>query len=46
MELAILREQWNPTFDIKFVLDEIKLVLKYPKLDFGYCVNLEAEKFF
>ena len=42
MELAILRENWNPTLDMKSVLDEIKYVLKNPKLDFDYCVNVEA----
>jgi ubiquitin-protein ligase len=43
MELAILRDNWKPTYNMKDVLDEIKYVLKNPRLELGYCVNHEAE---
>ena len=43
MELAILRDNWKPTYSMKDVLDEIKYVLKNPRLELGYCVNSGAE---
>ena len=46
MELKIFRERWNPTYDIKFVLDEIKFILKNPNLDYEYCANQIAKDLF
>lgn len=44
--MKILRESWNPTYEMEFVLNEIKLILKNPDLDYEYCANQLAKEFF
>jgi ubiquitin-protein ligase len=46
MQLAILRDNWNPTYDMRSLLNEIKNVLKKPNFDPVYCVNTNAKNLF
>ena len=43
MQLAILRDNWNPTYDMRSLLKEIKKVLKEPNFNPVYCVNTNAK---
>ncbi len=46
IELEILREKWSSAFYMKDILDDIKKVLKNPKLELEYCVDHEAESLY
>jgi ubiquitin-protein ligase len=41
--MSLLEENWNITYSLKEILDEVKNVLKMPNLDPRYCMNQEAQ---